>query len=67
MVSGRPPHQITRGEVRAWLAASVVKRTTLHATDRHSARAIITQGVDMSRAKDDAGWGRGPDDVWVVA
>jgi hypothetical protein len=55
----RPPHQITRDEVAAWLADSVVNTVTVHRTDERSARAILERGVEIALTSADAGWGQG--------
>ncbi len=55
----RPAHQLTLGEVGAWLVDSVVKTVTFHRTDPVSARDITEHGVDLAEASADGAWGRG--------
>lgn len=55
----RPPHLLTRRDVAAWLADSVVQEVTFPRTDPQSARDLIERGVDLTKSSADGAWGRG--------
>lgn len=46
----RPPHQIVRAEVAAWLEGSAVTNITHHVTTSEAAQHIVSRGVSIGRS-----------------